>query len=416
MKNIYATLLTGTALLLAGATQAQLSKGPGSATTFQSVHPTSHSISQPNDTRGGVPANDECGGAVAQNLAAGATLSFSGDNTGATVDAPTTFVIVWESFITTECLDVVINYCVTGSEFTNFLINLAIQCPDFVTGVLTGANDACTLTFTDLPAGTYYIPVMVDATATPVGPYTIEATGTACPPPPPVPVNDECAGAISLTSTAACSPTPFTTNGATETLPSILCAGFTSPNANDVWFSFVATSTDQTIGVAGYNAADAMVELFEGTCAAPVSLGCADATFPATADETTTEQLIQGGLTIGATYWVRVYDYAHTSVEHNFDICVTEGAGNNVGIEENSGIAAWSIFPNPGAGIFNLQYTGASGAAGIEVFDVTGRVVYNERTSLSANHTMDLSVLSSGNYTVRVTMNDQRSEQRLVVK
>ena len=106
---------------------------------------------------GGTPPNDDCTGAVAENLAVGATISFSGDNTGATVDGVTGFVMVWEAFTTTECADVTINYCVAGSEFTNFLINLAVQCPDFITGVLTGANDPCTVTFTDLPAGTYYI-------------------------------------------------------------------------------------------------------------------------------------------------------------------------------------------------------------------------------------------------------------------
>ncbi|MBL0129222.1 MAG: T9SS type A sorting domain-containing protein [Flavobacteriales bacterium] len=131
---------------------------------------------------GGTPPNDECGGAVVHSLSVPGTLTMSGDNTGATVDAPTTFVIVWEAFTTTECSNIDIGYCVPGSEFTNFLVNLAVSCPDFVTGVLTGTTspDNCTLSFAELPAGTYYIPVMVDPANTPVGAYSISVTSTAC--------------------------------------------------------------------------------------------------------------------------------------------------------------------------------------------------------------------------------------------
>lgn len=130
---------------------------------------------------GSAPPNDLCTGAVVQNLAVGSTVTFSGDNTGATVLAGTSFVVVWEAFTTTECATIVLDYCVPGSEFDDFLINLVTNCPDVLTGVLTGVNDACTLTFAELPAGTYYIPVMVDPASTPIGAYSLSATAIACP-------------------------------------------------------------------------------------------------------------------------------------------------------------------------------------------------------------------------------------------
>ncbi|MBK8228591.1 MAG: T9SS type A sorting domain-containing protein [Flavobacteriales bacterium] len=131
---------------------------------------------------GGTPPNDDCTGAVAANIAVPGSNTFSGDNTGATEDGTTGFVIVWEAFTIAACANVDINYCVPGSEFDDFLVNLSVGCPDFLTGILTGtvSVDNCTLSFAELAAGTYYIPVLVDPVNTPVGAYSIEVITTAC--------------------------------------------------------------------------------------------------------------------------------------------------------------------------------------------------------------------------------------------
>lgn len=129
---------------------------------------------------GPTPPNDDCDGAVAQPLGAGQTVVFSGNNTGATVDVAD-FIIVWESFTTTECTNVTIDYCVPGFVYENFLINLITTCPDILTGLLTGTFDDCTVSFLALPAGTYWIPVLVDAGNTPIGDYSVAATAVACP-------------------------------------------------------------------------------------------------------------------------------------------------------------------------------------------------------------------------------------------
>ena len=257
------------------------------------------------------------------------------------------------------------------------------------------------------------MPVMLD-TAVANGPYTISVSAAAC---PVAPANDACSGAIALTAGVDCIGTPFTTMGATQDMEPIECGGYTSTNANDVFFTFVATATDMTVGVTGFNQADPMVELFEGSCASPSSLACADATFPQSAGQTTSEQLIQSGLTVGTTYIVRVYDWGHTSPEHNFEICVTEGSGNNIGIEENPE-TSFSLYPNPGTGIFSLSYSGSNGLANIEVMDVAGRVAHSvrERVSKGSVLPLELSAMSAGNYSVRLTVNGVRTEQRLMVK
>ncbi len=267
------------------------------------------------------PANDDCTGAVNEDLAVDSTLTFSGDNTGATEDGGTGFVMVWHAFTTTECANITINYCVPGFEFDNFLVNLAVQCPDFITGVLSGTSDSCTVAFEALPAGMYYIPVMVDPATTPVGAYTIEVSAAPCATPPD---NDECAGAVDLTPAVDCVPVAGTTDGATQSMDPILCNGFTSANANDVWYSFTATETDHTVTVEGIGTFDAVLELFSGDCSGLTSIVCEDGNYPTTGPAT--EVMVLSGLSVGQTYYVRVYDYAHASTGHNFNICVTSGA------------------------------------------------------------------------------------------
>ncbi len=138
---------------------------------------------------------------------------------------------------------------------------------------------------------------------------------------PEAPENDECVAAISLVPDEECMAVYTTSTGATESMPAVVCAGFTSPNANDVWFSFVATEVAHTVVVEGLEDFDAVVELFSGDCGDMTSMGCADATFPT--EDPATEELVQQGLTVGATYYVRVYDYGHFSDAHEFGICVT---------------------------------------------------------------------------------------------
>ncbi|MBS1568915.1 MAG: T9SS type A sorting domain-containing protein [Bacteroidetes bacterium] len=318
MNNIYSSILAASALLLAGNGMAQR---PAPVTGFATNHPVA--AHQASTLRGGgTPVNDDCTGADNQALSVGATVTFTGNNTGATEDGGTGFIMVWHSITTTECANITVNYCVPGSEFTNFLLNLAVQCPDFITGVLTGVNDSCSVFFEGLGAGTYYVPVLVmDDGSTPVGDYTIEVSAAAC---AAAPANDECAGAVVLTSAADCVPVAATTAGATESMPAIECNGATSPNANDVWFSFVATAANHTVTVDGVENFDAVIEVFSGACSDLTSIGCEDGTFPPPAPAS--EVMPLSGLTVGATYYVRVYDYNHASTGHNFTICVTTGA------------------------------------------------------------------------------------------
>jgi len=78
----------------------------------------------------------------------------------------------------------------------------------------------------------------------------------------------------------------------------------------------------------------------------------------------------------------------------------------------------FTLFPNPGSGVFNVQYVGTNGLATIDVLDVTGRIVYDQRSQVTngSTHTLELTHLRSGNYIVQLTVGDVRTAQRLMVE
>lgn len=433
MKKYYSTLLATPLLLLAMGLHGQslsTNKTVSGVTPTALVNPFALPVAA-DGARGDAPANDLCTSAAAEVVVPGTPLVLSGTTIGATntgdAEAGTTLdlggdtAFVFHQITLTGCADLSLAYCGTTVQPAIYQAVLSPNCPMtddlllFNGGNFSDCADGnATIFFTAVPAGTYYVPVRGEpATA---GPYTITVNATAC---PLAPANDECAGAISLTSGTSCSPTGFTTLGATQSLAPILCGGFTSPNAFDVWFSFVCTNETQTIGVVGLLGADATVELLSGAdCASLTALACADATFPMNATETTTEQLTQSGLMVGTTYYVRVYDYGHGSDDHNFEICVTEGSGSTIGIAERELANAISVFPNPSTGLFNVAYLGENATTTIDVVDVTGRVVYTWSGALSTNgvHTMDLSAVAAGNYTAQFTVNGVRAAHRVVIQ
>lgn len=175
--------------------------------------------------------------------------------------------------------------------------------------------------------------------------------------------SDGCSGATSLPVTANCSsPTSGTTTGATQTISG--CVGTAD---DDVWYSFVATSTTHEITVDGATGFDAVVQLFSGSCSALVSLGCQDQSF-----DGGVETIYASGLTIGATYTIRVYDYYAGSGTGNFTICVTEGTpppsndicGNAISLSVNTS-CSYTAATSAGA---TQSYTGCAGTADDDVW------------------------------------------------
>jgi hypothetical protein len=129
------------------------------------------------------------------------------------------------------------------------------------------------------------------------------------------PINDACANATLLTEGISCTTTSGTLQNATNSAPTGNCGGATSTTTYDVWYKFVATSTSPTITISslsGLTATTTYVEFFSGTCGSFTSLFCQDVS----------SSLLASGLTIGTTYYVRIYVTTNPTTAKTFKICV----------------------------------------------------------------------------------------------
>ncbi len=143
-------------------------------------------------------------------------------------------------------------------------------------------------------------------------------TPAGCPP-----ANDECDNAIGLTVNPdfnCGTTTPGTTVGATASPQPDDVTG--TPN-NDVWFSFVATSTSHKIDLlnvtdapGGPTSLDMGMGLYDG------SGGCNMLVFVADSDP---NSFTATGLTVGTTYYLRVYGWSsdpNLTAQTTFDVCI----------------------------------------------------------------------------------------------
>jgi PQQ-dependent dehydrogenase (s-GDH family) len=160
-----------------------------------------------------------------------------------------------------------------------------------------------------LTSGTYYIRVYSAGSSAINNNANFDITVTG------PPSNDNCSGAVSLTSNTTCTTTTGTMDLATAS--SGITAGCAPAGTHyDVWYSFIAASTTEvvTISNTGSTINNSTVQIFSGACGSLTSLACGATTATAS------------GLTIGITYYVRVSNVGSDpsgSGTANFDICVT---------------------------------------------------------------------------------------------
>lgn len=244
-------------------------------------------------------------GSVTAGTVNNATPSFNTSTCGGTEDDD-----VWFSFVATNTTHYVDLLNISGSTTDMYHSVYGGTCNS--TGASLVCSDPNSSTVTGLTIGnTYYIRV-----------YTWTSTGgqtsifdVCVGSPPPPPANDEPCNAIPATvntSSVCTALNPGWTVGATQTLAG--CAGTAN---DDVWFSFVALAPQQDLEILNATGTTDMVhELFSGTCGSLTSLGCSD---PNTSS--------YSGLTVGATYFVRVYTYSSTGSNTGFDLCITSPCG-----------------------------------------------------------------------------------------
>lgn len=269
------------------------------------------------------PANDECLNAISVPvnpdfncalITAGTTISAT---QSANLPVPTCGATginddVWYSF-TTTATSTAHRITLTGVTPANAM---GIQVYSGTCGALvpigcsiTGVLNVAGLT----PSTTYLVRVYTTSATAFVESNFNLCVGT----PPPPPVNDNCATAISATVNPnyLCGVvTAGTTTSATAStgVPAPTCS--VTGADDDVWFSFVATNASQRISLLNISGTTTLLTsiVYSGTCLALTEISC-----------NTTNLYNVTGLTIGQTYYIRIFTTTATiAQETNFNLCI----------------------------------------------------------------------------------------------
>ena len=299
------------------------------------------------------PTNLSVGNITATSASVSFTASGAATSYVVTTSPATTSQTVTASPVSLTGLAPGVNYtvsiaasCADGTTATTATTSFATSappvCADIANLAVSGITaTSATVTFTPTAAVTTYTVTTTPATSTqtitgstvtlagllPGSAYTVNivsncasgGTTTSTVDFGTIPVNDECAAAIGLSVNSTCTTTSGTITGATESRPASGCSGSFSKSANDVWYSFVAT-TATLHNVRLISSFDGVLEVLAGDCSSLANLSCSDDVGPGA------ENVQLTGLTPGTRYYVRVYPYtqnAATMTTGTFTLCVT---------------------------------------------------------------------------------------------
>ena len=160
----------------------------------------------------------------------------------------------------------------------------------------------------------YYM--IIDQFAPPscIGQYSFDIQ-----PNPAPPANDNCgAGAVTLTQGVTCSYTTYSYAAGATTSPE---PGSCAANEDDLWYKFVALTSDPQITITPTAGFYPVVELF--TACGTTGICCS---FNSTGGGLPVKLSSPTPLTPGLTYYIRIYDaFSGSPLTDDYDICVTNG-------------------------------------------------------------------------------------------
>ena len=261
------------------------------------------------------------------------------NNTSGSISGLTGGNTYW-AMISTDTEQSVVEFCLyspacTAPTFTVSIDNTA--CPnigitvEILTLGSTSSVDITESTGMDMETGVGLGTYTLTGYSTGDGPITVTVADNADPtcndtaiadiPSGCPPSNDDCENAIPLTVNAdySCSVVESGTNE--NSTPSPQTDDVTGTPNTDVWYSFVATDTEHRIELLNivyisggtFANTDMGMGLYDGTA------GCSALVLVADSDPNT---LNASGLTVGTTYYLRVYNWSSTVYFNSFDVCV----------------------------------------------------------------------------------------------
>ena len=227
------------------------------------------------------------------------------------------------------------------------------------TGILTSSNPALISGLLPGTRYTYYVRAICPTSGTSA--WSIGSSFTT------LVINDECAGAIftPVNSSSICQQvTAGTITGATASLPATTapCVGTAD---DDVWFQFVATNPFLNVALQNITGTTTNLNygVYAGQCGTLAQIFCSPI------NETSA---VVNNLTIGQTYFVRVYSNANTPQTVNFNLCITTPSScitgqsacqdlnyqNTTGVDSQGTVGCLGSTPNPTYYTINIATTG----------------------------------------------------------
>ncbi len=256
------------------------------------------------------PTNDICGSAISlTQQASGACTITSGSISGATqsltpcVGSGSGFD-VWYSFIAVGTTAIVRR----NANFDSVVEVFSGGCGGLVS--LVCQDNEGDINLSGLTNGnTYRVRIFYYSSGYPTNPTFTLCVTTPLPPP----ANNDCTGATTLThqTFGNCVRSSGTVTNATQSL-----AGCSGTATLDIWFRFVATSTVADVRI-DWAENSSVIQIFSS------SNNLCTGTLTSLVCESINANAVATSLTIGNTYFVRVYPSFGSTTRPDFAICVT---------------------------------------------------------------------------------------------
>jgi Secretion system C-terminal sorting domain/Fibronectin type III domain/Cleaved Adhesin Domain len=270
------------------------------------------------------------------------------------------------------------------------------------TGTPTQSGVTNPYTFTSLtPQNQYEVYVRADcggSTSAWSGPFAF------------ITINDDCISAFTVThetsipNAASATATNGSIVGATGSgLIADTCSGGAS-DTEDVWFSFVAVEQTANVTIEA-GSFDVILMVYSGSCGSPVNIGCAD-----NGVENQGEELNLTGLTVGDTYYIRVFEYYATppaSSVFTVKVWTSDVLSNNEFDIDN----AFRYYPNPVNNELNLK--AQNNIENVSIYNMLGQEVLRLAPNTNSSK-IDMSALQTGAYFIRVTINGVTETKQII--
>ena len=258
-----------------------------------------------------IPApNDNCADVTPAILVNGVAQTFNGSTNGGTmsIDESSVFgyAMVWEAVtLTGVCNNLTIDFCGSDPGVMDGVYDAYSDCP--ITGSTFSDNFTYSYcadgnhlySFYNLPAGTYYLPVVADLGYNSVlGNYVMNVISEDCPPPP---VNDDCADAIPVNCGDVINGYTFSSN---DDLSAPFCG---DGQSGGIWYTFTGTGQAWTISLCG-SSFDTYLSIYSGTDCN--NLSCEDFNDDGNNCSNNTSEIEDFPTVAGTTYYILVNAYS----------------------------------------------------------------------------------------------------------